>query len=106
MRAEWVRWAAVLLGVWVGGLSCGPILEDPLDGDPLDGPTCFSDSDCVPNGCCGQGTGAVHESEAPDCRAVRCSGTCNPSMVQCGCGIPLCRNSRCAVAYTSGSGCP
>lgn len=103
MKLGWGRLAAVLLGVGLGGLSCDVV---DLPDDPLLGPPCYVDSDCVPNACCGEGTGVVSASQAPDCRTVRCSGSCNPNSIQCGCGLPVCRDGHCAVAYTSGPACP
>src|SRR5688500_11791900 len=43
--------------------------------EPYDGPVCYSDSDCVPNDCCGRGTRAVHFSDAPSCQGISCSGS-------------------------------
>lgn len=77
--------------------GCGPIDELPVEGDDS-GLVCYSDADCVPNECCGEGGGVVHIQDAPDCRGVRCSGVCPQDQVNCGCGYPVCRNSRCTVA--------
>jgi hypothetical protein len=91
----------LVLGVLAG---CG--LEDmAVDEGGGSGPVCYTDSDCVPNGCCGRGTGAVHVSDAPDCRGVSCDGTCPSNMINCGCGIPVCRNNHCEAAFTSNDRC-
>ena len=95
---------AVLGLVWGMGLvACGPIEDFPIDpgsGGPGDGRVCYSDLDCVPNACCGEGTFAVHIADAPDCRGVTCSGSCPPDRINCGCEIPVCRNSRCQTAVS------
>lgn len=87
-----MRWR-LLLSVWLAG--CGTLIETPL---PDAGRACTQDSDCVPNGCCGEGTSAIHVLDAPDCTTVRCSGMCPLDQLRCGCGLPLCRDARCAVA--------
>ena len=88
----------VCVGIAVAALGCG--IEDlPVD-EPPSGHVCYSDSDCVPNDCCGNGDGAVNIVDAPDCRGVMCDGSCPPNMINCGCGIPVCRNSRCATAVS------
>lgn len=78
--------------------SCGPIEEEGGGGTLTPGKVCYSDLDCVPNDCCGEGDAAVHIEDAPDCRGIRCDGSCPTDMVDCGCAIPVCRNSRCAIA--------
>ena len=84
--------------------GCGIIDDFPTtDGG---GPVCYSDADCVPNDCCGQGTGAVHFSLAPDCTGVVCTGTCPLEQVNCGCGLPVCRLSQCTVAVSTDPQCP
>ncbi len=85
------------------GFSAGCGLEDlQLDVDPgpsSNGPVCYTDEDCVPNDCCGEGWAAVHSSQAPDCSGVICDGSCPEEYAECGCAIPFCRNSRCELAY-------
>lgn len=105
--------AALLCGLALGlAAGCEPALDlgggGGLPPPGLSDITCFQDSDCVPNDCCGAGTGIVHVDEAPDCRDVRCggceaectAGSCTPSTLRCGTCIPVCRNSRCAAACT------
>lgn len=75
--------------------GCGTLLEAPL---PDAGRPCNQDSDCVPNGCCGEATSAIHVSDAPNCSTVRCTTMCPVNQIRCGCGLPLCRDSRCTVA--------
>ena len=92
--------AALLWGAVLGlGVGCEPI--DPLEGDipvGLSDTVCYRDSDCAPNGCCGEGTHPTHVSEAPNCSNVRCTGTCTPNSIDCGRCIAVCRDSRCAAA--------
>jgi hypothetical protein len=91
------------------GLAAGAPVGCGLGGAPLDdggsGPICYSDADCVPNGCCGRGTGAVHVSIGPNCSAVDCDGTCPMGMIDCGCGIPVCTDNHCQAAFTSNDHC-
>jgi hypothetical protein len=83
--------------------GCGNL--PPLQ--PADaGRTCFTDSDCVPDGCCGMGTNAIHVQDRPDCSTVRCTGTCPVAQLRCGCALPVCRESRCSVAVTVSPSCP
>ncbi|WP_224365282.1 hypothetical protein [Hyalangium versicolor] len=93
------RLAALVLGVSLGllGTGCEPI--DPIDIPVgLSDKTCYRDSDCAPNGCCGEGTHPTHVSEAPDCSNVRCDGTCQANSIDCGRCVPYCRDSRCEAA--------
>jgi hypothetical protein len=59
---------------------------------------CYRESDCAPNGCCGEATNPTHVSEAPSCVGVRCDGTCPPNSIDCGRCLVVCRDSRCAAA--------
>ncbi|MBN1203935.1 MAG: hypothetical protein JXB05_03290 [Myxococcaceae bacterium] len=91
--------AAVLLGVVLGlGTGCDPV--ELIDDIPvgLSDEICYQNSDCAPNGCCGEGTHPTHVSEAPDCSGVRCDGTCPPDTIDCGRCLAFCRDSRCAAA--------
>ncbi|XXF76486.1 hypothetical protein P2318_26025 [Myxococcaceae bacterium GXIMD 01537] len=95
-----VHLAALFVGAAFGlGAGC-----DPGDGDPEDTPpgvsseVCYTDADCAPNGCCGNGTNPTHVSEAPDCSGVRCTGGCPPDSIDCGRCIAICREARCAAA--------
>lgn len=94
------RLAAFALGVTLGlGAGCEPI--DPIDEIPqgISDTICYRDSDCAPNGCCGEGTNPTHVSEAPSCAGVRCDGTCSPTdSIDCGRCVAVCRNSLCAAA--------
>lgn len=83
--------------IFLVAAGCGAIEDFPV-GDTPSGPVCYSDSDCVPNDCCGEGTGAVHRTLAPDCTGVSCDGSCDPASIDCGCGIPYCKDSHCATA--------
>jgi hypothetical protein len=82
--------------------GCGLVDTFPADGG---GRVCYLDTDCVPDGCCGQGAGAIHVLDAPDCSMVRCDGSCPAEQVRCGCGLPVCRDSRCAVAVSTEPRC-
>jgi hypothetical protein len=98
-RPRFARLAVFVLGAGLGLLAgCEPI--DPLEDIPLglSDTICYQNSDCAPNGCCGEGTNPTHVSEAPDCRNVRCTGTCAVNSIDCGRCIPVCRDSRCAAA--------
>ena len=83
--------------------GCGSFLDEPLP--DAGGRACVQPSDCVPNGCCGQGTAAVHVLDGPNCSQVQCTGTCPASQVRCGCGVPVCRDSRCTVAVATDPSC-
>src|SRR5688572_28390876 len=91
--SERTPWRLLLMLAAVGVLSCDG-LEDLIDPPP--GKTCYEDSDCVPNGCCGEATTAIHRDDAPACGGVTCSGTCPTAQVQCGCGVPVCKDQRCS----------
>lgn len=93
--------ALVLLGVALVSVGCGSVIDLPPDTSR----PCAVDADCVPNGCCGQGTAAIHVLDGPDCRAVDCSDACPLAQVRCGCGLPVCRESRCTVAVSTEPGC-
>jgi len=88
MRCFVLVWGVLLCG-------CGSII-DPLPGDA--GRACTGDFECVPGGCCGEGTSAVHALDAPSCSGMVCNGMCPVSEVRCGCGLPVCRDARCVVA--------
>ncbi|HYH98046.1 hypothetical protein [Hyalangium sp.] len=98
-RPDSAALAAVVVGVVLGlGVGCEPI--DPIEEIPpgISDTICYRDSDCAPNGCCGEGTHPTHVSEAPNCSSVRCTGTCEPNSIDCGRCIAVCRDSRCAAA--------
>jgi hypothetical protein len=87
----------ILLALMVMGVGCG--IADPQSDPQPAGPVCYSDNDCVPDDCCGEATRAVHVSAAPDCRGVRCTGSCPTDRAECGCAIPHCADSHCTLAY-------
>lgn len=105
--------AAVLAGA-VGGVlvalasACGPFAEEVDEPGGLmgGGRICYSDSECVPAGCCGQATSSIHVLDAQSCDNVRCSGTCPSTMTHCGCGLPVCRDGHCSVALRHDNQCP
>ncbi len=96
--------AGILVG-WALSVGCGPEFDDDLGLPP--GKVCYQDSECVPDGCCGQGQNAVHIDDAPDCTGQQCTGSCalKPNLARCGCAIPRCRSGRCTVALSSEPGC-
>ena len=71
--------------------SCELPSVSPADAGGI---TCFDDTDCTPNACCGMGTAVVHKSQAPDCTTVKCSGMCPINGIKCGCAVPVCRSQR------------
>jgi hypothetical protein len=95
-RVRTVLWVGALGGLGLA-LACGPFDELPTE-DPPPGRVCYADSDCVPNACCGTGTGAVHRADGPDCAGVVCSGQCPANQIDCGCAMPYCRDGRCSAA--------
>lgn len=87
------RWALALV---LGVVGCGEVIEPPA---PDAGRACTGDGECVPNGCCGEGTGAIHVMDAPSC-GTSCTTGCPLDEVRCGCGLPVCRDARCVVAVS------
>ena len=83
--------------------GCGEFVD--FTPPPMQGRSCSADSDCVPNGCCGEATTAIHSLDAPQCSGVSCTGQCPAMQLRCGCGVPICRDARCSVAVASGPGC-
>ncbi len=90
-------------------LAAGCELYDPSffsgDGGQFPGKTCYEDTDCAPNGCCGMGTEIVHVDDAPNCSTTQCMGNCPVSGIKCGCGVPVCRSNRCTSAISSSPDC-
>ncbi len=93
-----MRWSALALLVPAFGLAgCEPDLL-PGTGGPAPGRVCYVNEDCVPADCCGESSSVVHRAEAPSCTGVSCNTNCDPSQLNCNCGQPICRDSRCAPA--------
>lgn len=82
--------------------ACGELPDPPVEDA---GTPCLGDEDCVPDACCGVGQNAVHVSEAPACAGVTCETSCDVTQVRCGCGVPVCRDSRCSVAVAVDPSC-
>jgi hypothetical protein len=93
--------ALVFIGAALVLVGCGEVIPLP---QPMGRP-CAINSDCVPDACCGRGTMAVHVLDGPDCSRVDCSAECPVNEVGCGCGLPICRDSRCTVAVSTDPGC-
>lgn len=93
-----MRAPVFLLAVLVLG-GCGDVVLSGRDAGP--GKTCFADTDCAPNGCCGMGDAVVHVSDAPDCSQAVCTGTCPKQGIKCGCAVPVCRDQRCTAALAT-----
>ena len=95
-----------LLLVLVTICGCGTIDGTPF---PMEGPkdmtVCYDDTDCAPNGCCGEGTAIVHRMNAPDCSAVECTNSCPQNGIKCGCAVPVCRDGRCVAAISPSPDC-
>jgi hypothetical protein len=92
---------ALWLALCVVAFGCGPITPYA----PPPGDTCYDDTDCMPNACCGKGDAIVFKTHAPDCTTVKCDGSCPPDGIKCGCAVPVCRNSRCTSAIATTTGC-
>ena len=103
MRIMGIRCVVVASALWLLA-GCGALEEFPIDEQPS-GRVCYDDSDCVAATCCG-GSGVVHLDDAPACAAVQCNNGCEPGSVDCGCSIPVCRESRCVAARTFNDQCP
>lgn len=111
-----MRWFAVALSALVGSLvGCEPAFlgsggpgelccREPVgaetNGGVDPGRICYADSDCVPADCCGEGVAAVHKLDAPACNSAQCTTNCDASKLSCGCGLAVCRDGRCAGAFT------
>jgi len=90
----------VLAGAALALAACGPMDDG---GGGVVGDVCAQTSDCVSNGCCGNGTGVVNVSRAPMCPvpAACPSGSPDPTnqTVNNGCGTPYCDSTlHCVVA--------
>jgi len=92
----------ILAGALLGLAACGP-MDDGGGGVVGDVCTPGSSDECVPNGCCGNGTDVVNVSHAPSCPApAACpAGSPDPSNTTLlnVCGTPFCDSSgHCVVA--------
>ncbi|MGZ6133042.1 MAG: hypothetical protein ACXWK9_01225 [Myxococcaceae bacterium] len=94
------KFLGVLVGAAFAVAACGPSGDG---GGGVVGDVCTQQSDCVPNGCCGNGTGAVNTSRGPMCPAPGAcpAGSPDPTnqTVNNTCGTPYCDSSlHCSVA--------
>lgn len=96
---------ALVIAVALSFTGCGFLLGEPGGGSGMpSGRACASDDDCVPSDCCGEGSGVVHVMDAPRCPG-QCNTTCPRGQTDCGCGVPICRDSRCTVAVATDPMC-
>ena len=91
----------VLGGALLALAACGPMDDG---GGGVVGDVCTRQSDCVPNGCCGNGTGVVNVSRAPVCPAPGAcpAGSPDPTneTVNNTCGLPYCDTSGHCIVTT------
>ena len=98
-RARSVPPAALVLGAALGmAAGCGPIDPGFDSPTPLSSRTCYQDSDCTGDACCGLGTHPTHVQDGPDCSNVMCDGSCPANGLDCGRCLVICRDSRCDAA--------
>ena len=67
--------------------------------EKIDTKSCKIDSDCVPANCC-HSTNVLNKANAPDCTKIDCTLECRSNTLDCGCGKPVCVNSKCEIAWT------
>ncbi|MGV3622294.1 MAG: hypothetical protein ACO1OB_15865 [Archangium sp.] len=98
---------ALVIAVALSFTGCGFLLGgEPGGGGGLPGGrACASNEDCVPSDCCGEGSGVVHVMDAPSCSGRTCTSNCPQNQTDCGCGVPICRDSRCTVAVATDPMC-
>ncbi len=65
---------------------------------------CEVDEDCVSATCC-HASEVVNKNYAPDCSNIACTTVCQ-SILDCGCGKPICINNKCEIEKTNESYCP
>ena len=94
--------ALAILGIIVVS-AC--IQESNTPGSNEDKKFCNIDSDCVPASCC-HPNDVVNKKYTPDCTDIGCTASCE-SILDCGCGKPVCLNNNCEVQkISSESWCP
>ena len=84
-------------------LGCGSSVDPGAGGGT--GPVCYNNTDCVPNGCCGTSSSVTDKAHAPNCSTQTCANACPVEDLNCGCGTPVCKDSHCAIATTTGGTC-
>lgn len=97
-RSRLLRLMALVLGMSSLGVGCDVVEEAEPPPPGVSDRICYRESDCVPNGCCGQGTNPTHVLDGPDCSEVRCTGGCPVNSIGCGRCVATCRDSRCVAA--------
>jgi len=90
-----------LAGALLALTACGPMDDG---GGGVVGDVCTRQSDCVPNGCCGNGTGVVTISRAPMCPVPNACAPGSPDptnqTVNNTCGLPYCDSSNHCIVTT------
>jgi len=56
--------------------------------------SCTSDSDCVPASCCHPNS-CVAKEQAPQCKGIMCTMSCEPGTLDCMQGNCICENNQC-----------
>ena len=100
-RTRFASRAVLVLGAVLSlAAGCEPVDLGDFGGIPTpeSDRTCYQDSDCTGNACCGEGTRPTHVQDGPNCSAVKCTGTCPANGLDCGRCFVVCRESRCAAA--------
>ena len=85
--------------------SCGVYDLPSYMPPPASDVVCYDDSDCAPNGCCGEGDAIVHVTMAPSCTGRTCTGSCPRNGIMCGCAVPVCRDGQCRAAVSPTPDC-
>jgi len=55
---------------------------------------CSANSDCVPASCC-HPSSCVAKGQAPSCKGIMCSQSCEPGTLDCMQGSCICENDEC-----------
>lgn len=59
---------------------------------------CSTDSDCVPNKCCG-GTDGINKNYGPNCQGILCAQVCTPGTISCNQGEIKCVSGECTAVF-------
>lgn len=66
---------------------------------------CKNDGDCVPDSCC-HSRGCTAKANAPACKGVLCTMSCESGTLDCGQGICKCEKSRCEAVFKAAAEIP